>query len=131
MVRIDTDIIINLFRKGPSTMQLLSRLEKTNHLFSTTCINTFEIWRGILKSRTEEEKRNAIEFLERLAHFEFSYAASQKAAEILEDLKKRGEMIELTDILIAAICMVQDESLLTINTKHFSKIQGLKLTPLV
>ncbi len=127
MVCLDTDVIINFFRKEKTALNTLADLEESGIRITTTTINTFELWRGILKSRTEEEKRQALEFLNTLTLLEFSYAASQKAAEIIQDLKKSGEMIELTDIMIAAICISKNESLLTRNANHFERIPGLKL----
>ena len=53
--------------------------------------------------------------------------SSRKAAEIFEHLKSEGEIIDLADIMIAAIAIVYGESLLTGNSKHFERIKELKI----
>ena len=50
-----------------------------------------------------------------------------KAVEIYADLRQRGMLIEDADILMAAIALVNDLTLVTNNTSHFSRIPGLQL----
>jgi predicted nucleic acid-binding protein len=47
------------------------------------------------------------------------------AARIYADLKQRGQTIEDADILIAAFCIAGDYTLVTHNTRHFERIDGL------
>ena len=54
-------------------------------------------------------------------------AALDKAAEIYADLRAAGQLIEDADILIAAIALVNNLTLVTNNTSHFSRIAGLQL----
>ena len=54
-------------------------------------------------------------------------AALDKAAEIYADLRAAGQLIEDADILITAIALVNDLTLVTNNTAHFSRIVGLQL----
>lgn len=41
--------------------------------------------------------------------------------------RKKGELIEDADLLIAATCIVNDLVLITNNRKHFSRIEGLDI----
>ena len=54
-------------------------------------------------------------------------AVLDKAAEIYADLRSAGQLIEDADILIAAIALTNDLTLVTNNTAHFSRIAGLQL----
>jgi predicted nucleic acid-binding protein len=59
--------------------------------------------------------------------------AWEKAADIFVQLKQKGQMIGTKDVLtadllIAAYCIVNDYTLVTNNTRHFERIDGLKLT---
>ncbi|MBI1748547.1 MAG: hypothetical protein HYR55_18460 [Acidobacteria bacterium] len=53
--------------------------------------------------------------------------ALNKAAEIYADLKKSGQLLEDADILIAAISIVNDLTLVTNNTQHFARIIELRM----
>ena len=50
-----------------------------------------------------------------------------KAAEIFQDLRKRGEPTGENDLWIAATALVVGEPLVTANAKDFEKIGGLKI----
>ncbi len=49
-----------------------------------------------------------------------------KAIEIYRYLKSNGLMIDENDIYIAAIAIVNDCTLVTANTRHFERVEGLK-----
>ena len=57
----------------------------------------------------------------------FDIKAARLAAEIFAELEKKGEGIGDFDILIGAMASAHNETLITRNVKHFSKIKGLKL----
>ena len=48
------------------------------------------------------------------------------AADIYATLKKNGRLIDDADILIAATCITHGYTLVTANTKHFERIEGLE-----
>ena len=50
-----------------------------------------------------------------------------RAAGIYAKLKKAGCLIEDSDILIAASCLAHDYTLITDNTRHFERVDGLQL----
>ena len=52
-------------------------------------------------------------------------AVLDKAAELYADLRRAGQLIEDADLLIAAIALVHELTLVTNNTAHFSRITGL------
>ena len=53
-------------------------------------------------------------------------ATLEKVADIYAQLHK-GQQIEDNDVYIAAIAIVNDCTLVTDNTRHFSRIAGLKI----
>ena len=57
----------------------------------------------------------------------FDYSASQQCAKILVELKKSRVVIDMADQMIAAIAVTQDEAIVTRNSRHFSKMPGIKL----
>lgn len=54
-------------------------------------------------------------------------ATVDRAAELFETLRASGNLIENMDLLIAATALQHDATLITNNTKHFSRIEGLRL----
>lgn len=54
-------------------------------------------------------------------------SAANRAAEIYADLKKKGQPIGHTDCLIARIALVNGLQVVTNNTDHFERIDGLEL----
>ena len=55
----------------------------------------------------------------------FSNEVALKAAEIYHSLRKKNKVIEFRDIFIAATCLVNELSIVTLNKKHFQRIEGL------
>ena len=50
-----------------------------------------------------------------------------KAAELFEDLRKRGEPTGENDLWIAATALAGGRTLVTANVRHFRKIRGLRV----
>lgn len=130
MVCLDTDIIIDFLKEEKYAYDIIFKLKRSEDIISTTSINAFELFRGNHKLSGESSSNAADLFLGNVKLHDFNISASKKAAEIFEDLKSRGEIIELADIMIASIAIVNDESLITRNLKHFERIKELKLTKL-
>jgi tRNA(fMet)-specific endonuclease VapC len=51
----------------------------------------------------------------------------ERAAELYAELRARGQLIEDADLLIAAVALVHDMTLVTHNTAHFTRITGLQV----
>ncbi len=47
------------------------------------------------------------------------------AGDILAEMKKTGRMIGIEDVLIAASAISNNFTMVTANTRHFSRIKGL------
>jgi tRNA(fMet)-specific endonuclease VapC len=66
-------------------------------------------------------------FLSRFLSLPFDDIAAEFNAEIRADLKKRGQMIGPNDLMIAAICLAHDITLVTHNVVEFGRISRLHL----
>ncbi|MEK6890778.1 MAG: PIN domain-containing protein [Nanoarchaeota archaeon] len=124
MVCLDSDVLINFLRNDPNTVKLIQNLRSKGNKLSITSINSFELLKGI-PSYSNFEKINIIKFLNNFNIYNFELNSSKKAAEIFENLKTKGEMIDLADIMIASIVITKNERLITNNLKHFEKIKDL------
>ena len=127
MVCLDSDVLINFLRKDVKTISLFENLKSRNETLSITSINSFELIKGIPRSSNMDQAQ-VLKFLNNFKIYDFNFNSSKKAADIFNDLKSRGEMIELPDIMIASIVIANNEKLITENTSHFKRINGLKIS---
>lgn len=86
----------------------------------------YEIKRGLLKINSIKKAELFDELFFQFGETEFTFEIWNTAAEIYVDLQKRGLMIDEIDILIGAFCIVNDYTLVTHNTAHFERIDGLE-----
>jgi len=124
---IDTDILIDLLRNKTYAIRKIKELEKNEEL-ATTDINAFEIYFGAYNSGDRE--RNIISakgLLRNLTIFHTEEDIMETAGRIFAERRARGKMIEIRDLLIAAITLQNGCRLLTNNRGHFEGIEGLSL----
>lgn len=126
MVCLDSDIIIDFFRKRDYAIKKIKELREKNIGISTTSVNTFELFRGFIDSEKYSPEIFS-RFLNNVNILHFDFDSSKKAAEIFEDLRAKGELLDLADIMIAAVVINNDETILTGNIKHFKRISRLKV----
>jgi predicted nucleic acid-binding protein len=126
-VCIDTDVLIDNLRNDEKVVSYITGLENKNAMLCTTTINSFELYYGAYKSRRPAEGISAVtRLLDRLVVMDFDSKASETAGRILADLESNGKLVEFRDVFIGATALVNDCTVLTRNTDHFSKIPDLK-----
>ena len=127
MVCLDSDILINFLRKDAKTIRLFENLKSRKETLSITSINSFELIKGISRLSNMDQAQ-VLKFLSNFKMYDFNFDSSKKAADIFNDLKSKGEIIELPDIMIASTVITNNESLITGNINHFERINGLKVS---
>lgn len=120
---IDTSLFIEHLRAKDKTQTALFRLSDTEVRYVST-VSVYELSVGATDAAKTASIRHE---LQGLLVLPFSTEIAEKAAEIFRDLRRRGLMIELTDIFIAAIALVNDLPIKTLNTRHFERVTGLEL----
>lgn len=94
-------------------------------LFNLSVISFYELERG---AETSPRKNQAWQRFVTLCHImELDQATASVAARMYRDLANGGELIADADLLIAATALHHNLTLVTHNTRHFSRIQGLTL----
>lgn len=115
---LDTDILIAILKGGKSE-DIIKKI--SNYEIFTTSITVFEL----------SLRRTNLEIVEQLIKdiniLSLDDVAAKKASELYKLLNKKGEIIDLRNLFISAICLVNDIKLATMNKKHFERIPGLKL----
>lgn len=74
-----------------------------------------------------ENLKETLRLLDRLNVIPLDFSSSKRAAEISAKLGATGKPIDFRDIMIAAIALENDLTLVTRNKSHFSRIKSLKL----
>ena len=123
---VDTSVIIDYLRGKGIAVKLLNNIE--GELFSSY-ICLAEIYEGVYRVNNSEEMAKVVTkfFASLSGNFSVDENIAKKFGEIRADLKKKGNIIEDLDLLLAATCLVNDLTLITFNQKHFARVPGLKL----
>lgn len=87
-----------------------------------------EMFYGSQKS-LRRERNLAVQraFFSRYVSLPFDDLAADQYALIRSDLEERGQLIGANDLLIAAIALAHDLTLVTHNTAEFSRVRGLQM----
>ena len=120
-VLVDTSVWVDFFRQGesPASQELDHLLEEQRAVLCG--VVELELLQGV----RPHDKAGLTELLSGLPFVETERDDFQEAGELLGSLRSKGLQIPATDGLIAAVCLRQNLSLLTLD-KHFNHISHLK-----
>ncbi len=90
-------------------------------------ITVFELYAGAVTEQHVEDLQRLLKWFE-LAPF--SEAVAKRAAAIYLRLKSENKLVGFKDIFIGATAVELDIPVLTLNHRHFQRIEGLALLPL-
>jgi tRNA(fMet)-specific endonuclease VapC len=122
---LDTCVIIDALNNKRARPALLLDLLGSGHLLACCPINITEIYAGM---RPKEEAATE-GFLASLQHFPIAPAAARLAGQLKRDYARKGTTLNLGDVIIAAVAIYNQLTLLTDNTKDFP-MADLSLYPL-
>ena len=120
---IDTNIFIEYLRatkKNDTTLQRLS----DQYDWYVSSITIYELFMG---ANTVKKKEEIKVLTSDLILLPFNYDTAMKSAEIYNDLKSKNQIIEFRDIFIGATAILNHLPVLTLNRKHFERIDGIKI----
>lgn len=125
---LDTSFIIDLMRGDKRAVDKIRKLEAESLATNISSPSIFELFVGISLTRKPfSEKKKIMDALESWGTLQLDFESASRGGEIHGQLIKEGQVIDPEDSMIAAIALVNKETLLTNNTKHFSRIPGLKI----
>lgn len=128
MVCFDTTFLIDLLR-GKNGLDLLSRkFDYGSETISIASPSIIEIVRGLkFGNVNENESEKVNKLISSMNVLNLDKDSAILAGKIEANLIKKGEIIDLEDIMIGAIAIMNNETLITRNVKHFSKIKDLNI----
>ena len=121
---LDTCFLIDLQREwvrrepGPATVYLTIWREEE---FAISVVSALEFLEGY------SELSDGETFLSPFRQIELTGRACRIGSRVRRVLRQRGELIGDFDILIAATAMNEDAPLVTENTRHFQRVDGLRI----
>ena len=124
MVCVDTSFLAALERNDSGALEKLKGLAERGEVVFTTAVNVAECYRGAYGSRDRAKAlRDTKELLELFAILNLDYESGRRWGELSESM--RSDTIGDRDLFIASIALVNNQSILTGNRKHFERIPGL------
>lgn len=122
---LDTDICVYLVSGRDANVQLrMQAVPATDIVIST--VTKGEMYSGAARSQQPVQTRKAqLDFFLRYGSLPFDDAAANEYGHIDGLLKSRGMSIGPLDTQIASIALVHNLTLVTHNTRHFSRVPNL------
>ena len=129
MYLLDTNILSELIKKRPNPKVLSQLRSKSSLTLFTSCICIMELRYGSALRNDFEvfwERINK-EIISRVNILPIGENEALVSGDILADLRKTGQSIGMEDVLIAASALTNQCTIVTANTRHFSRIKALKV----
>ena len=129
----DTSVIIEIERRHESIESL--SVGREEEPFGISVITASELLYGVERANTEERKLRRQAFVEKVIEsfpvFSFDLMVGRIYAHIWATLAQKGLLsVGAHDLIIAATAISLDYTVVTINTRDFNKIEGVKIAKL-
>jgi predicted nucleic acid-binding protein len=126
----DTDAISELLRPRPLVryVRWLSTVPRDEQF--TSAITVGELFKAAYRSVSMERHLTNIEekVLPAVTTLPYDVGTARVFGRVRAELERRGEVLADADMQIAAIALHHDLELVTGNLRHFSRIDGLRLS---
>jgi len=123
VVLLDTSILIEYYRKKDKSKSVLVHLFQTYSIFAISAVTHFEIYTGASNDQIDFWN----EFFQEITVLPFNAEISREAADIDAALKKKRKQIAVPDLFIAATAIYHNIPLVTLNKKHFERVDQIQL----
>lgn len=124
---IDTDILSYYMRGSPQVVTQAQRYLTQFGSFNVSSLTVFEILKGLRKKGLVEKEEIFQTEMSKHNVFGLDYSIMDKAATLLVELEEKGTPLAYGDLFIASTALTHNFILVTNNTAHFSRIEGLVL----
>lgn len=124
---VDTDILSEFLRGTPKVVANAEKYLQAYDAINLSIITYYEILNGLLYKDANKQLQKFTDFADLNKILPLTISATKRAAEIYADLRKTGQPIGHTDCLIAGIALTNGLQLVTNNTAHFERVDGLQL----
>lgn len=123
---LDTNVCVDVLRGHPKVLTQMEAVSPAECAISS--VTAFELLSGVGRSaQPEREKKKLQKFFAVVGVLPFDANAAARAAGIRGALEAIGLKIEPYDLLIAGHALGAGCTLVTNNTREFSRVEGLQL----
>jgi len=122
---LDTDTVSNIVKKHPPVIKKLIKHEDDEICISA--VSNAELFYGLEKKNSQKLFNEVRSIIGKCTIIDFDASQSEIYGRIRVELEKSGTPLGDMDLLIASAAMSTGAILVSHNTKHFSKIKGLKV----
>ena len=132
MVCLDSTFVIDILKGAEKAEELEENIDNGGEDIFIASPSIIEVVRGLylksnIKNLKNNEKERTFKLINSLSVLDLDKNSAILAAKIEADLKNNGEIIDIEDVMIAAITINNNETLITRNKKHFERIKDLKI----
>lgn len=122
---LDSDIIIDVLNNKHGRSAILRKLLEQGQLLACCEVSVAEVYAGL--QPTEEARTE--ELLQSLEYYAVTWGIARRAGLLKRDWARKGVTLSIADILIAAVALEYNLTLITANLKHYP-MSDLQLYPL-
>ena len=124
---LDTDTLSLHLKGHPRVMAQVRRYAQGHGVIHFSLITYYEVLNGLLARDARQQLGRFQNLVLDSRLLPLTPESTRLSAQIAADLRKAGQPIEHTDILIAGVALAGGFVLATNNTRHFERIEGLRL----
>lgn len=121
---LDTNVLIDMFKGNQRVQERIFRAEFHNCCISE--ITLAELYVGAFKGGRPKQLQEIGFVCKRFRIIPIT-AALEKYARLRVQLERKGESVDDFDLLIAATALTEGYILVTHNSRHFDRIEGLRI----
>ena len=121
---LDTNVIIEVLRGNDDMITKIESVGQSNCFISE--ITLAELLYGAVRGKNPKNFLD-VERIEQEFHVLSIRPAYRQYAETRNQLRQNGMPIDHMDLFVASVAMYNNLTLVSHNTKHFARINGLKL----
>lgn len=124
---IDTDTLSYYFRNTPQVVEKMAVYSQFHGTVNFSIITYYEVLNGLYYKDAKAQLIRFENIMSASIILPMSLEIANLSAKIYADLRKKGLSIGHNDTIIAGTALVHDMVLVTNNTDHYSRIEGLQL----
>jgi len=124
---LDTDILSEFLRGNEKVIEKVDAHVSQFGFINLSTIIYYEILNSLLYKEAKKQLTRFEDFIELNTVVPLTLVKAKIAAAILSDLRKKGREIGHTETLITGTALSNQLQLVTNNTEHFKRIDGLEI----
>jgi predicted nucleic acid-binding protein len=113
---LDTTFIVDVLNNRRNRHVVMRELIANQHELACCPVNVTEVYTGLREPETEKTEA----LMRSLELIPISFEAGRLAGELLRTWARQGKTFSVPDMIIAAVCITEDLTLITDNRKDFT-----------